>query len=201
VTIASFSSLSRAALAAALVAALAGCGYHFAASGAGLPASAETIYVDHFGNRSRNTGLNDQFVRFMKDEIENHKRLRLVDEPAAADLRLSGTILTEDSTPTTYNSVLEPTQYSDLILVEARLVDSHSNKVIWSGRMSSSAPYGVVSQAVVTTSPTFLQQNLRGQDISNMPDAQVAATQQASAEDQMMTDLAHNLYASMSEGF
>jgi len=192
----------RVAFAAMLAAAMAsGCGYHFAAAGSGLPAAARTIYVDRFANRSRITGLNDQFARYMKDEIANHKRLELVDDPGQADLRLSGNLLRDDTAPTTYNSVAEPTQYGANLFADAKLVDNHTNKVLWDGRMSSSAYYGVVPQAVVVTDPHFLQQNLRGQDIVKLPDVQVEATQQSSAQDQMMADLAHNLYAAMSEGF
>jgi hypothetical protein len=47
----------------------------------------------------------------------------------------------------------------------------------------------------------LLQQNLRQRDINRLPDIQLANTQRASSRDQLMTDLAHNLYASMSEGF
>ena len=48
---------------------LAGCGYHFASSGSGLPQDAKTIYVARFSNTSRFTGYNDRFMRYMKDQI------------------------------------------------------------------------------------------------------------------------------------
>jgi len=64
---------------------------------------------------------------------------------------------------------------------------------------SQSAP--AVASAVVTTSPWFLQQNLRSQDIAQLPDIQLAQTQRNFSRDQMMEQLAQNLYVSMSEGF
>lgn len=185
---------------AALIAA--GCGYHFAAAGNGLPSTAQTIYVARFANRSRITGLNDEFGRYLKDEIADHKRLRLVDDPALADLRLSGEIVGAEDRPTSLNSVVEPTQYSEQVFVSAILSDSRTNKPIWNTRrMGSTEFYAVVPQAVVPTSPEFLQQNLRQRDIARLPDIQVAATQRAASRDQIMSQLAHNLYASMSEGF
>jgi hypothetical protein len=57
-----------------------------------------------------------------------------------------------------------------------------------------------VAQAIVPTTPQFLKQNLRGPDILNMTDMQVAATQEASAKDQMMRSLASELYADMAWG-
>ncbi|HVN28231.1 MAG TPA: hypothetical protein VMT64_07075, partial [Candidatus Binataceae bacterium] len=61
---------------------LAGCGYHFASSGEALPSTAKTIYVDKFSNKTRFTGLNDQLMRYVKDEIAVHDRLQVVDSPS-----------------------------------------------------------------------------------------------------------------------
>jgi hypothetical protein len=182
--------------------ATAGCGYHFAASGAGLPSKAVTIYVDRFSNHSRITGLNDQFARYLKDEIASHKRLRVVDDPAQADLRLSGAIASDEERPTTFNSVVEPTQYQQQVFVNAALIDNHTYKTIWSTRRLNAQEFrAAVPEAVVATSPQFLRGNLRQRDINHLPDVQLSQTQHAAAEDQIMTELAHNLYASMSEGF
>ena len=71
---------------------ISGCGYHFAASGDMLPASAQTIYVARFGNQTRVTGINDELMRYIKDEIDLHRRLKVVDSPDAADLELSGEV-------------------------------------------------------------------------------------------------------------
>jgi hypothetical protein len=179
-----------------------GCGYHFAAAGSGLPANADTIYVARFGNRSRITGLNDQFGRYLKDEIASHKRLRVVDDPGAADLRLSGEIVSDETYPTTFNSVDEPTQYQEQLFVNAALTDNRTGKTVWNARrVAGGSFYAAVAQSVVTSSPEFLQQNLRQRDINRLPDLQLAQTQQASNQDQTLTGLAHNLYAAMSEGF
>ncbi|HTY53603.1 MAG TPA: LptE family protein [Candidatus Binataceae bacterium] len=178
-----------------------GCGYHFAASGAGLPSNATTIYVAKFQNLSRNTGLQEEFARYLKDEIANHKRLVLVDNPANADLRLTGTIRSQENLPGAYNAVAEPSTYNLTMMVDARLVD-RSNNVIWSTRgLSEENEYGMVPNAVVVTSPKFLQQNLRANDINQLPNVQVANTQRQAANQQNMEMLARDLYSSMSEGF
>lgn len=180
-----------------------GCGYHLAASGSGLPAQARTICVEKFTNRSRFNGLNDEFMRYLKDEIADHKRLELVDSPAAADLVLDGELVAiSDTMPISANAVGEPTQYSETITASASLSDTHTHKVLWSSRgISGSQSYAAVSSSVVTTSPIFLRQNLRSQDIAQLPDAQLAQTQRSFSRGQMMEQLAQNLYASMSEGF
>jgi hypothetical protein len=179
-----------------------GCGYHFGAEGTGLPRYAKTIYVETFGNRTRFTGINDEFMRYLKDEIDSRKRLSVVDSRDGADLVLSGDFLYNNSIPANVNPVDEPIEYYQSMAVNATLVDGHTHAVIWTTvGLAAAAQTGVVSSAVVTTSPYFLQQNLRSQDIAKLPDLQTAATQNTASQSQMMQELAQTVYASMSEGF
>jgi hypothetical protein len=188
--------------AVALGLALGGCGYHFGASGSNLPSGAQTIYVARFTNRTRQTGLNDVFMRYLDDEIALHRRLRLVDSPAEADLELSGAILAVTTLPSSFNSVLEPTIYNQSMTVAAQLKDLRTNRVIWSvSSMGNLQHNPVVAQAVVPTVPTFVQGNLRGSDVAKLTDMQVASTQGALGQETMMQNVAQNLYASMAEGF
>jgi outer membrane lipopolysaccharide assembly protein LptE/RlpB len=186
----------------ALIAAIGGCGYHFGAEGSGLPPQAKTIYVERFTNHSRYTGMNDQFDRYMKDEIAQHKRLELVDDPAQADLVLSGELVYITTTTVSTNSVSEPIDYTQTISANAELTDQHTKQVIWRATgLFATDTYGMVSNAVVTTSPEFLQQNLRSQDIANLPDVQLAKTQLDFSQGQNLQGLAQSVYTSMSEGF
>jgi hypothetical protein len=192
----------RAAALWLLALAAGGCGYHFAASGSNLPTHAHSIYVQRFENRTRETGVNDEFMRYLKDEIALHKRLRLADSPTFADLELQGAVNYVSSVPSAFNSATEPTIYGQGVSVSAQLIDLHTHKVIWSGNNISNVQHDpVVAQSVVVTTPDFLRQNLRGQDIAKLPDLQVAQTQTAASRDLAMTWVARNLYASMAEGF
>jgi hypothetical protein len=191
-----------AAALALLVMMLPGCGYHFAAEGSGLPPKAQTIYVEKFSNRTRLTGINDQLMRYIKDEIANHKRLELVDSAGQADLVLTGEVTYIEALPAAANAVGEPILYSETLSATATLTDAHTHQVIWrTNGITGQDQYAVVPGAVVTTSPMFLQQNLRSQDIARLTDMQVAETQQNFSTEQMLDQLAQNLYTSMSEGF
>lgn len=179
-----------------------GCGYHFGASGTNLPASAQTIYIARFTNQTRLTGLNDEFMVYLKDEVASHKRLVIVDSPQNADLELTGQIRQSFSTPNAFNSVLEPTQYGETLVVRAWLRDHRSSKLLWSTNgMTNTQNYATVSQSVVSTTPSFLQQNLRSQDIARMSDIQTAETQERGTRTQMMAGLAAHMYDSMATGF
>jgi Lipopolysaccharide-assembly len=181
---------------------ISGCGYHFAASGDELPQDARTIYVARFGNTTRVTGLNDELMRYIKDEIALHKRLTVVDSPDAADLQLSGDVRLFNTAPSNFNNAFEPTAYRQSITVSAQLRDLRTKKEIWSARnVGGSFRAPVVGTTVVTPTPEFLQQNLRAGDIAEMSDLQVAQTQTAAGRDQMMQRFAHSLYVEMAEGF
>jgi hypothetical protein len=179
-----------------------GCGYHFAASGDALPSSAQTIYVARFGNQTRVTGVNDEVMRYIKDEIDLHRRLKIVNSPDAADLELSGDVRFANETPTNFNSALEPTQYNQSVVLSAMLRDMHTKKTIWTtSNVSAGEHTPVVPQTTVATTPTFLQQNLRSNDIANLTDIQTAQSETTSSRQVMMQRLAQNLYAQMAEGF
>jgi outer membrane lipopolysaccharide assembly protein LptE/RlpB len=181
---------------------LAACGYHFGAEGSGLPPQAKTIYVERFTNRSRYTGLEDQFDRYLKDEIARHRRLQLVDDQREADLVLSGEFIYHTTLAAATNAVSEPIDYSQTLNANAQLTDQHTKQVIWqSTGLSATDTYATVASSVVTTSPEFLQQNMRSQDIANLPDLQLAKSQSDFSQGQILQSLAQSVYASMSEGF
>jgi hypothetical protein len=184
------------------LASISGCGYHFASSGDALPAAADSIYIARFENHTRTTGLNDELDRYIKDEIAMHKRLKVVDNPATADLELTGDIKYTNTVPSNFNSALEPTLYNNSLSISAALQDLKTKKMIWSTRnVGNSQHTPVVAQTVVTTTPTFLQQNLRAGDIAQMTDIETAHSMTAASRDTMMQKVAQNLYAEMAEGF
>jgi len=182
-------------------AAIDGCALHFADNGSALPSSAKTIYVARFENLTYVSGLDDQFMRYMKDAIASRGRLAVVDDPAQADLLLSGKILYSGAAPASLSGVSEPLSYGNTIMVAATLTNRRTKAVVWSTRgISGSSQASVVAQAMVPTTPQFLKQNLRGPDILNMTDMQVAATQETVAKGQMMQQVASELYTDMSWG-
>ena len=181
---------------------ISGCGYHFAASGDVLPAGARTIYVKRFGNATRITGINDELMRYIKDEIALHHRLKVVDSPDLADLQLSGDVRVFISAPVNFNAAYEPTTYRNSVQVSAVLRDLHTNRTIWSTALIGGGQHSpVVATSIVPTTPSFLQQNLNGGDILQMTDLQTAQSKTAAARDLMMQKLAKNLYTEMAEGF
>ncbi len=179
-----------------------GCGYHFAASGTALPPSAHTIYIAKFANRSRITGVEFQLDRYLKDEVAKHKRLTIVDDPAAADLVLTGTITDIEVLPAGFNGALEPTTFNYSIGVNAQLIDNHTKTLLWrSVDLTVQNTIGGVAQAVAAFSPSFVVQNVRARDLQRMTDYQVYYVESRAARQQAMKTIASEIYDQMSEGF
>jgi len=177
-----------------------GCSLRFAANGT-LPDSAKTIYVERFVNGTRVPGVNDEFTLRLEQEISSRDRLAVVSSAAGADLILSGRVLFYGTHVRTSSSIVEPLAYDDILSVSAQLVDNKTGTVLWSTRaISNSVMVPVVSQAIIPTTPQFLRQNLRGNDVANLPDIQVAATQQASGKQQLMRQEASDIYTDMAWG-
>ncbi len=180
---------------------LGGCGYTFSAADS-LPPSAHTIYVARFENGTMITGIQDVFMRYMKDEIAKHARLQLVDDPAQADLELTGSVLGGQPFPAAMNAVGEPSIYIVGLGVNATLINKKTNKVIWRGEnITSQQQYAVVPQAVIATSPQFLKYNFRANDIAQLTDTQTQMTQSGVAYQEAMSTVAQAVYAGMASGF
>jgi hypothetical protein len=180
----------------------AGCGYHFAASGAALPSDAHTIYVTQFTNHSRTPGASELLTVYVKDEIAKHKRLMIVKNPADADLTLSGSVTDVEELPAGFNGALEPTTWTYSVTANASLVDNRTKKVLWVGSgINTQNQIGGVAQAVAATSPQFLLENLRVRDLQRMTDYQVYYTQSYYGEQQSLQQAASEIYDQMSEGF
>jgi hypothetical protein len=179
---------------------MSGCTIRFAANGT-LPSSAKTVCVSRFDNNTRVPGVNDEFTESLKQQISQRDRLVVVDGKEDADLLLSGTVIYYGTYGKTSNSVSEPLDYADTLSVAAQLMDRKSGKIIWkTNGISTSVTVPVVSQAIIPATPEFLHQNLRGEDLVNMPDIQVAASQQAAGQNQLMTQEASELYTDMAWG-
>ena len=115
---------------------------------------------------------------------------------------LSGELVYITKLAVATNSVSEPIEYTQTVSANAQLTDEHTRQIIWrSTGLFANDTYAMVSTAVVTTSPEFLQQNLRSQDIANFPDVQLAKTQSDFSQQQNLQNLAQSVYVSMSEGF
>jgi outer membrane lipopolysaccharide assembly protein LptE/RlpB len=100
---------------------LTGCGYHTAGSATHLPPSVRTIAVPEFSTRAQQFHTEFAFTKAVVTELNTRTKYRVLDQDTDADATLKGTILSEISSPLTYDSSSGQTS-SYLITITARVV-------------------------------------------------------------------------------
>jgi outer membrane lipopolysaccharide assembly protein LptE/RlpB len=107
--------------------ALTGCGYHAAGAATHLPASVRTLYVPVFATRAQAFHTEMAFTQAVVREFNTRTRYNIVNtDSASADATLRGTILSQTSSPLTYDSASGQTS-SYLITITARVVLTDRN--------------------------------------------------------------------------
>ncbi|HEX4651756.1 MAG TPA: LptE family protein [Granulicella sp.] len=120
------SSLTKRLLTAILLLApllpIAGCGYHAVGAASHIPGGISTIDVPIFATHVLNYNTETVFTQAIVRELNTRTSYRIVTgQNAAADARLSGTILTQSITPLTYDSTSGQTA-SYLVVITAKVV-------------------------------------------------------------------------------
>ncbi len=100
---------------------LTGCGYHTAGSATHLPPSVRTIAVPAFSTRAQQFHTEFAFTKAVVSELNTRTKYRVLDQDTDADATLKGTILSEISSPLTYDSSSGQTS-SYLVTITARVV-------------------------------------------------------------------------------
>ncbi len=118
-------------LASALVS-LTGCGYHTLGSATHLPPNVRTIAVPVFATRAQQFHTEFAFTQAVITELNARTRYKVqTQETGDADAVLHGTILSEISSPLTYDSSSGQTS-SYLITITARvLLTAHDGHVLY----------------------------------------------------------------------
>ena len=120
----------RLAIAVIFCAALAGCGYHTAGSATHIPSDVRTLSVPVFATHAQAYHTEMALTHAVIRELNTRTRLRVVSS-GDADATLSGTILTQNSVPLTYDSTSGVTS-SYLITLTARVIlTAHDGTVLY----------------------------------------------------------------------
>jgi lipopolysaccharide assembly LptE-like protein len=110
----------------------AGCGYALLGSGNFLDPKYKTLAVPAFVNRTTRVELEQRVTQAVADEFVSRGRLKLVSNPADADLVVRGSIDTFGIFPVSTNAQARATQYQISITAHIELLDHKAeDKVLW----------------------------------------------------------------------
>ena len=110
-----------------------GCGgYALVGRANFLPPDIKTIQVPAFVNRTTRVELEQRVTSAVSEEIVSRARLRLVSNPAEADVILRGSIQSFGITPVSFSEEGRATRYQAFVTASIELVDHRNeDKPIW----------------------------------------------------------------------
>ena len=116
----------------ALVLLLAGCGYALVGKGNFLPPEAKTVQIPTFVNRTTRVELEQRVTRAVAEEMVGRSGLRIVSEPADADLIVKGVITSFGINPVAFDEQGRATQYQTTVRASIELVNHRAeDAVLW----------------------------------------------------------------------
>jgi hypothetical protein len=118
-------------IAALLLVALSGCGYHVAGRADLLPKNIKTIAVPGFGNVTTRYKLADRISADITREFIQRTRYAVVADPKKADAVLSGAVTNFVSYPTTYDPVTSRASGAQVIVNLQIMLMDKSGKVLF----------------------------------------------------------------------
>jgi len=184
-----------------LAALVLGCGYHFAGTGAGVPAGARTVSIDLFGNHTREHGLEVSLWRAIEEEFRRRGPLDVVPS-GQGDLVLTGVIRRFQTTPVAFTGTSEAVQFQGIIQIAFRLTERSTGHLVYENKLlQESLDYGATSEVVVTSSPIFQRGTIDAEDLARMTNVQIGEARKRETLKELLDVLARDVYLQAMEGF
>jgi outer membrane lipopolysaccharide assembly protein LptE/RlpB len=113
-----------------LLSLLVSCGYHISGRGGVIPEGARNIAVPVFFNSTNEPYVDVDLTQAVVEEFLTDGRLHVVDL-ADADVALRCRVEKYETTAVSFNPASYVQQYRIRIVVEAKLQDLHTKKILW----------------------------------------------------------------------
>jgi hypothetical protein len=128
--------------------------------------------------------------------------LRVTNTPAAGDLLLTGTVREAIDRPVAFNRNDEVLIYETTLALDLELRRRETGEVIWQARgLRSIGDYETVASVIVTTSPEFRSSTLNAEDLGGFTDIQLAESRRRQTLEQIVGNLARDIYDQIMEDF
>lgn len=115
---------------------LSACGYHLPGRGENLPADIQRIVVTPFTNKTTEPFIENQLTNEVRDQFSRRRTFDVVADEALSDAILSGVITSYRSHSVTYDENDDITEYRVTMTIDAKLVRTNGEDVIWQGTVS-----------------------------------------------------------------
>jgi lipopolysaccharide assembly LptE-like protein len=183
-----------------LSAVVAGCGYHLPGGAPIVPATAHTITIKLFGNRTREHGIEVALRRAIEEEFRRRGGLEVVEQDG--DLVLTGAVRRFATIPVAFVGTSEAVQFQGIMQVGFRLVERATGRLVFENKLlQESLDFGTVSQVTVASSPSFQRDTIDLRDLANMTSSQLNDTRRRVTLNDLVDVVAREVYVQSVEGF
>jgi lipopolysaccharide assembly LptE-like protein len=157
---------------------LQGCGYRLAGRSSTLPEGIRSIGIPTFANRTNRPELEQRVTEHVIDELTTRGRVRILPQEEGAQAVLRGSILSYTVTPVVISELGRASRYEILITAHVTLSEVVTDRVLWEDdHFLFKRQYDVAA-----SSQSFVDQEIV-------------------AIDEVATDFARSVVASILEGF
>lgn len=112
---------------------LSACGYHISGRGENLPDDIQSIFVVPFTNKTTEPFIENQLTNEVRDQFSRRRTLEVVADEELADTIMSGVITSYRTRSVSYDENDDITEYRVAMTVDAKLVRTNGEDVIWQG--------------------------------------------------------------------
>lgn len=120
------------ALAAAVLTAAAGCGYHLRGTGSSLPPNVKTMSIPVFRNLTTRYELDLKLTRAVINEMIERGKVSVAAESATSDAVLDGEIVSFVATPVAFSGAAQADRYIITVTAKISLRERSSEKALFS---------------------------------------------------------------------
>ncbi len=186
----------------ALVLLAGGCGYHFTDGGRTFTPELRTLGVATFVNETREIGIEKRLALAIEREFSMRGPLKVVNDPSAGDLVLSGKVKEVQDRPTAFNREDEVLIYQTTLALDLELRRRDNHELVWEAHnLRAASDYESVASVIVTTSSEFRRSTLNPEDLGAFTDIQLAESRRRQAVERIVASLARDVYQQVMEDF
>jgi hypothetical protein len=180
---------------------LAACGYRLGGVQRELPEGARTISIRLFRNHTREQGLDLQLRHAIEEEFRRRGPLQVVPQ-GEGDVELSGDIRRLTNTPVAFSGIDEAVQYQGTMIVGLKLVQREGGRVLFDmPTLTASQDFAADRGVVISTSPRFQRGTMNARDLANLTNVQLIQSRRAVAVEDLVRQVAGDVYRQAMEGF
>lgn len=193
---------ARATTLLGLLLTLPGCGYHFSGGGRSFAPELHTMSVALLANETREIGIEKRIAFAIEREFGMRGPLRIAAAATEGDLVLSGTVRDAEDRPVAFNRKDEVLVYQSTLALDLELRRRDTGELLWQVHgLRGTSDYETIASVIVTTSSDFRSSTLNAEDLGGFTEIQLAESRRRHAIQQIIANLARDVYEQIMDDF